>query len=925
MKLRLGKSTVFTLVLFMLISFLPRDNQATAQDAAGSFTGIDILLLIDQSGSMRGRGDRVATDPLGLRFQSTQFVMEWLGDFTHHAQPDSTIRMAVVGFGDPQRTLTLDWTILSPEGATTAQWNIQKADLYGLLSEAQFGDRDFVYTNFELAFQQARDLFDRLPALPDDEHNLRVVFVITDGEPCAQADIDTTGSCSNTELNRDQLRAIQSTTQVAFPDSSYRVYFLGIESPDEQFWQEYSPDWQAILREPNTPPRYAIVSNIDDMTREVLAMMYELSQLVSRTYVNFQCNLDANGNCVAQIPPYAQLVSFYVFKSGVNQPTQSIMITKPDGVNLVGGDTGVTVSDDRANIEVWTVTQPAPGAWTIHVDNPDVNRVEVNINQAFIQSDLIHRTNNPAYYQWQSVPIAPYLFFQGDTGGRVGVPDAMLDQYPIDVIAYMTTPNGNQLQFSVPINTEFTGVSPRPHFHMDFVPQDDGEYTIALVGTVPNVPNPDPNAGGAPFTPLDTRTAAGQRQITVKPVAVTIEPDPLLGQRGGEWLQTEPLPLCVIIKDTMNGTLVPNLNQLMVQAVFVGNNGQEQTASLDYQGDTPAQCNFWGTIAPNTVGSQTLSVRGFIPNQQAGDTVLAFEEIIQPVEVQPIQYIRLDIVEPETDEARSNTVSPNPFWNPEPMVVRVAARDQDNNPVNIAALTANQPDEPIEVAVYQPGANDTLEDVTGQNKLVRISDDLYELRTGDFGLGSYQIVLTGNPLPTRACRCAYVDAANNNGVMGSTAQRIVDRVIPFGVWLWLGGALLAVVLVGLAVAYIIWRMYQTRKDPLDGMLYFSRIYYDEMRQMDVLEDIGIVNLQPYRRNEIRFSARVVNAVLDLPFTQVEVTNYGDPKARQQGTARVRFRMRVGGYKTVMVYPGDTPYRFYSDGSVSYEVLKDPDK
>ena len=53
--------------------------------SASAFTGVDVAFVVDQSGSMTGamRLNTEGSDPDGLRFQSMQFAMEWLGDFRY--------------------------------------------------------------------------------------------------------------------------------------------------------------------------------------------------------------------------------------------------------------------------------------------------------------------------------------------------------------------------------------------------------------------------------------------------------------------------------------------------------------------------------------------------------------------------------------------------------------------------------------------------------------------------------------------------------------------------------------------------------------------------------------------------------------------------------------------------------------------------
>jgi len=52
----------------------------TAQEHPPAYSGVDILFLVDQSGSMSGEAfgepEREATDPLNLRFDAAQYALD---------------------------------------------------------------------------------------------------------------------------------------------------------------------------------------------------------------------------------------------------------------------------------------------------------------------------------------------------------------------------------------------------------------------------------------------------------------------------------------------------------------------------------------------------------------------------------------------------------------------------------------------------------------------------------------------------------------------------------------------------------------------------------------------------------------------------------------------------------------------------------
>ena len=131
-----NRASLALLLVFFILS-LARPIQAQT----ATFAGLDVIFLVDQSGSMGGTAfgcNEVAcrnpTDPLGLRFQAVQYATDTLGEYRVGIAPNVPMRLAVVSFGDSAK-VTLDWTqIASP----VADWDTQRTQLLNQLSEAVF-------------------------------------------------------------------------------------------------------------------------------------------------------------------------------------------------------------------------------------------------------------------------------------------------------------------------------------------------------------------------------------------------------------------------------------------------------------------------------------------------------------------------------------------------------------------------------------------------------------------------------------------------------------------------------------------------------------------------------------------------------------------------------------------------------------------
>ncbi len=877
-----SKGFVWCGLIIVVWGLLLPQGTLKSQASASPFTGIDVIFLVDQSGSMGGPtygGDQVTNDPQGLRFQSMQYAMQWLGDFAHFAAPQSTLRISVIGFGDPQHSIVVDWTELSPANFTTAQWQTQKNDLDLLLSAKHFGFRSFGFTQVEDAFRYARERFDNLPPLPSDQRNIRAIVVITDGAPCAQSD------CSIV-ANHRQLTNIRDFANQVFPSPDYQFFLILIETEGDVIWKEYGNDWEAVLRERNNPSHVHRVAKANDTALEVLHLLKDLRDTISHTANTFPVcqTLAPDGTCTINVPPYVRLMRINAF---VTQPRTAknalLTVTRADGSTAAATDKDVFTTDSTPNIETWAFIKPAIGTWKVQIADPFKNSTSIEVDLTYFQHQLVMPTGVQSYYQWQSVPIAPFLYFPTDTGTEAVNVDK---NFPIDVTATVTGPN---VKLTLKLGENKDKRVPDAQFGASFTPVLDGDYTVELVGQVPGVTNPDPQASG-PFTPLDTRTALNRDLIKVKPAAVAVEMDPDLIARGGSWTETDPAAVCVIIQDPTSRQRVSNIDTLRTEVVLKGPDGSEQNAALTPQPDMAQRCSFEGSIAPQATGKVEVFVRGYLPKPDGtpGEVeVFNQTKSAYTLDVKPLKLIKLGIERPVEIDPTSFILSDAPLWFPyQPMIVSVTARDANDVPVDIGTLTgppASPNPEPLSVSVLDAGGRD----ITGSNKLRQINASTYELRTYDYVFGTYTISVSGKPLNLRQCGCAYAPPPVGTG---NQVQRTVNRTIPLGSIAQMLGTLLlggVVVLSGKRVAG--WAG-DLLRNPVDGQIVFFKEYFDPDSRTTVTEDLGVLDLTSFNRHTFTVSrGRLIGSVApEIPLQRIRVTNGGQEEWHKKGKAKFLF-------------------------------------
>lgn len=783
------------------------NHAALAQDVPSDiiYTGIDTILLVDQSGSMGGRAYGSARsgppgDPNDLRFQTQQYVMKWLSDYSFYGSPEgSTNRMSVIGFGDPQRTVVLDWVELA-DGATDEATRLQQEqDLEYLLSSDRFGFRNFEYTNFEAAVQWAQRQFDQLPPLPDGQSNLRAVIIITDGEPCAVADTDANGNCTNTSANINQLTRLGTFVNTNFGSDSYEFYLLPIENPAQPYWSNYAATWTSIISDPN---RIKLTTDADQMAVNVNDMMTAIQQRVSSSRISFAVGLDANGNGSIELPPYVALATLSVFKSGAN-PTANVSLTMPDGTVANAGMATITVDNTQSNIERWRIIAPQPGTWRISTD-PSVS-VQARFSQDLLQ---VKQDTSTPVYQFQSLPLSPFLYYKSD-GTSSEIPVAILPSpYELAAEAYVTDPNS--LMTTVPLTSNSLG-GVNPQFTGEYPVTETGDYTVEYRAYTPNYQ--DPLNAAVNWTPLDTRGSAVDFTFTVDPVVITFNiPNPRLNAMSN-WIESLPYTACVQIQDaatrsTLDGTTFDPL-RVEVEAAQVGGG----TTSFNLAASTAdPNCTFTGEIMPPAPGDYELNVRGYATvNGVESEVFNNFGISPQYAKVDPITRITLEVVEPTTNPADSPTRDTMPLWNQEPLDFTVIARGDDDTEYDLAVISGN-PD-PLTLNVIDNNGNDLSADFA----LSKSGNYTYTLSTTDLNNGAYAFTVTGAPLDPAACECNYALAADGVN-LNNSVQQTVNRFFPLSIYAqWGAIAIVLALFLLLGVAYGIY-LDNISQNPLKGYM-----------------------------------------------------------------------------------------------------------
>lgn len=467
------------------------------------YSGLDVVFLIDQSGSMGGRAfsstpSNQRNDPDGIRFQATQFGIDWLGSFRAQQSlfggaPD--ISASVIYFGDDAE-VQLPLVSLNPSNLD--DWQTQRLSLIEPLSETAFTGRNLGNTDFIAAFEAA------LEVLPQSRERLQAIILLTDGAPCAPERPNFSNNCDVVGEWTAHLRELSGDIQRRFNRENQFIYAVALVP--ENTWTYVSPNWNNITengfaRRLERPTQFGVVFNeiLTDLASQVIAgeaddraqlgINVSLPQLTAS-----QSAIDArNGSREYEVPPYQQLMSISLFKSRADA---ELVLLDPFNDPITSKTPGVTVFGEGTLIEIWQIANPIPGPWQIGTRYEDGGR-ELSDGYAYASVDLLRARFD------LKVPdgFAPMLLPVTLALEALDAQDQVLPLYPpqhqLRGSITVVPPEGES--FTLPLAMD--GNASRYTAH--FTPSLPGQYTIST----------DVNAGEARFLAEETLDVSETRAL----------------------------------------------------------------------------------------------------------------------------------------------------------------------------------------------------------------------------------------------------------------------------------------------------------------------------------------------------------------------------------------------------------------------------
>lgn len=429
-------------IIFVLLMSLILIHTATAQQPSDE--GIDLIILLDQSGSMSGAGGDIApTDPEGRRLDAARYLIDYMAFDNNSVNPQRINRVVVIGFGS-RAELMVNLTELKSEE------NINRA-------KSQIVGRDLGNTNFVTALETVREVF---PLGTDSELDTRrrIIVLITDGGPYDTREL----------TYREYFEEIASYYDAELGKQHYPLYVVGVDR-DGLYWGDVVWYWNDITSDnPADDPHAFRAYEVEELNAQLVEF---LCPFLGQIGTSRDCRLQQLGDHFIQ--PYAHTAQFSIFK--YRDDTETTLHRPPGTEAPVDGtepDVRYSQSEDGGT-EVYIIHSPEAGCW--RTNQTGEGRVDVFTDVSF--RNFLTLTT-PAESHAQLVPLK----LEFEARDEQGNPIIEYPEYPVQFTATLIPPDG-----SSPQNIEIArkgGIDGLYESVNDLFTPEPGIYTVEIAGSV---------------------------------------------------------------------------------------------------------------------------------------------------------------------------------------------------------------------------------------------------------------------------------------------------------------------------------------------------------------------------------------------------------------------------------------------------------
>lgn len=357
----MGKKVLIMLLLSLLllsgcsiIQFKQPEQRSSSEEIVSkpeSAMPVDLIIMVDQSGSMNGAMGEPATDPKGLRIEAVKYFID---NYSTKSDKQNPNRIGVINFGSnayevfPLTEVSVD----DQEKINTLTSKIKPLNLGS--------------TSFINALKLAKEMFAINNAF--NGNRLTSIVIFTDGEPYDSRRLNTS----------DYFNEIENYIKNSFP-SECQIFLVGIDDA-QKTWSKSLPYWKQFIPSDR-------IFKIDQME----SLRFAFNDIIRQIFHIPDVPPDVVGNTQKSflVPPYIDTLELHAF---FNRKNGELKVYDPSGKIVDFQKTKGCTKIDKGSYMLYLISSPQAGEWSYKMDGA-TGTVEVYKNFIPVKISLFAPTS----------------------------------------------------------------------------------------------------------------------------------------------------------------------------------------------------------------------------------------------------------------------------------------------------------------------------------------------------------------------------------------------------------------------------------------------------------------------------------------------------------------------------------------------------
>lgn len=338
----------------------------SSQTESATYCDVQLVLMIDDSGSMRTNDPQFRNPAGGLRNQGAKNLVDVLATQFYlpavqlkAANPGvrlPDVRVAVMHFSKTLKEYSKEWIQINP--ASLEDWEKQRVDLYKLI-DWQNTYESLQTTHFIEPFAKAAELFKTgQVSVQGVDCVRRSIMLFTDGTP------EDVGGILQDKALEDEMNKVKAIVQDDLAGMDVRIYVTGFKVKPS-YWVNVEPYWTEIVGTPapdETLARSVLLQGEDSLIQMASRMEEITASLVNIQSLVLTADPQDRQSFSVEVPKHTDSLRLTLYNL---DPQAGLQITDPAGNQIAPDGQNVILSGETTSVEVWQLIAPAAGSYKV--------------------------------------------------------------------------------------------------------------------------------------------------------------------------------------------------------------------------------------------------------------------------------------------------------------------------------------------------------------------------------------------------------------------------------------------------------------------------------------------------------------------------------------------------------------------------------